>query len=473
MERHASFPASVIGEDMTDRLPAGASSRWDQLVREDCVHRSLYTDPNIFEEEMLKIFGRTWVYLAHESEVPAPDDFKTAYVGRRPVIVTRDGRGRLHALLNRCRHRAATVCREERGSSKIFTCPYHGWAYRNSGELTGVPWPTGYAPGFDRSQLGLGSLRVESYRGFIFGTLDQAVPDLPEYLGPAAPMLDQWIDRAPGGDVVVTNANRMAYRGNWKLASDNSADGYHPAFSHRSLLKMAQRLGEQKDMVYFAQNPDNGPMYVQSLGHGHTFADQRPNYEGVGSYWRQQRPQPGREAYEQELRKRYGDEADRWLDLAIGSQMNLNIFPNLLVIGNQIQVIEPIAVDYTQLTWYSTVIKGVPDEINVLRMRTQEDFPNFGEPDDQTNFEECQRGLSIPEVEWVLCNRGLGIPGRQHENERGVVTGPVTDELVIRGFYQEWKRLMSADPPTRAPGPVGEGATENGPSTQGRSGGRS
>jgi hypothetical protein len=126
--------------------------------------------------------------------------------------------------------------------------------------------------------------------------------------------------------------------------------------------------------------------------------------------------------------------------------MNINVFPNLLVIGNQIQVIEPISVDLTQLTWYSTTIGGVPPEINVLRMRTQEDFPSFGEPDDQANFEECQRGLNIPEVEWVLYNRGLGIPGRQQVDERGVVTGPVTDELVMRGFYQEWKRLMSAEP---------------------------
>jgi len=94
-------------------------------------------------------------------------------------------------------------------------------------------------------------------------------------------------------------------------------------------------------------------------------------------------------------------------------------------------------------------------------MRTQEDFPSFGEPDDQTNFEECQRGLTIPEVEWVLCNRGLGIPGRQHVDERGVVTGPVTDELVIRGFYQEWKQLMCAEPavrPEAAPAPAAEKA---------------
>jgi phenylpropionate dioxygenase-like ring-hydroxylating dioxygenase large terminal subunit len=452
----------AVTQRQTKTAGGSVRSRWDDLVRADRVHRLVYTDPAVFDEEMVKVFGAVWVYVAHESELPSPNDFKTAYLGRRPIIVTRDARGKLHALFNRCAHRGATVCRTERGSAKIFTCPYHGWTYRNTGQLTGVPWPTGYAPEFKRSELGLGIVsRVESYRGFIFGTLNPDAPPLADYLGAVRRPLDDWIDRSPTGEVFVTNANRMAYRGNWKLALDNSADGYHPAFSHRSLLKMAGRLGEAKDMNYFAQSPDSGPMYVQYLGNGHTLLDQRPSYEGVGSYWARQRPQPGREAYEEETRRRYGDEADRWLDLAVGAQMNINVFPNLLVIGNQIQVVEPVAVDYTQLTWHSTTIGGVPPEINTLRMRTQEDFPSFGEPDDQTNFEECQRGLTIPEVEWVLCNRGLGIPGRQHVDERGVVTGPVTDELVIRGFYQEWKQLMSAEPavrPEAAPAPAAEKA---------------
>ena len=443
----------AVTQPQTTTPETSVRCRWDDLVRADRVHRSVYTDQAVFDDEMVKVFGAVWVYLAHDSELPAPNDFKTAYLGRRPIIVTRDADGKVHAVFNRCAHRGATVCRTERGSAKIFTCPYHGWTYRNTGELTGVPWPTGYAPDFKRCEdVGLGKVtRVESYRGFIFGTLNPDAPPLGEYLGPVRDPLDDWIDRSPTGEVFVTNANRMAYRGNWKLALDNAADGYHPAFSHRSLLKMAGRLGETKDMNYFAQNPDSGSMYVQYLGNGHTFLDQRPSYEGVGSYWAQQRPQPGREASEDEIRRRYGDEADRWLDLAVGGQMNINIFPNLLVIGNQIQVVEPVSVDYTQLTWYSTTIGGVPPEINTLRMRTQEDFPSFGEPDDQTNFEECQRGLSIPEVEWVLYNRGFGLPGRQQVDERGVVTGPVTDELVIRGVYQEWKRLMSAEPaPSRA-----------------------
>lgn len=438
---------------MTDvSVPQGAiriaaNEEVHDLVHEDRVHRRVYTDPAMFEEEMSKVFGGTWVYLMHESELEHPNDFKTGYLGRRPIILTRDSEGQIHVLFNRCRHRAATVCRAERGNARSFTCPYHGWTYRNTGELTGVPWRSGYGPGFDPAAYPLAQVpRVDSYRGFVFGTLNPYAPGLVDHLGAARPLLDEWIDRSPTGELFVrSGANRLTYAGNWKLAFDNSADGYHVAFSHRSLLTMAQRFGEEKDMVYSKRDPDSSAMYVKYLGNGHTLGDQRPAYSGEGAFWRQQRPQPGREPYEQAIRQRWGERADRLLDLAVGAQMNLNIFPNLLLIGNQIQVIEPIAVNRTQLTWHWTTIGGVPDEVNALRMRTQEDFPSFGEVDDQANFAECQRGLSIPEVEWVLINRGLDLEGRQTSEEDGVITAPKTDELPLRGYFSEWRRLMAAD----------------------------
>ncbi len=419
------------------------NNNWDDLIKHDRVHQKLYTDPAIFAEEMTKIFGMTWVYLAHESEVPNVNDYKTGYLGSRPIIVVRDRNDAFRALFNRCTHRGATVCRSERGSAKVFTCPYHGWNFKNNGELAGVPWPKAYGEDFDTNEWGLKQARVESYRGFIFGTLNLNAPSLIDYLGQARELLDQWLDRYDAKKIVVGNPHRMVYKGNWKLTYDNAADGYHVSFSHRSLFETAGRMGEEKDMAYFAESPDYGPMVVQYLGNGHTFIDQRPNYKEPGDFWKQQRPQPGREVYEEMIRERYQDAADKLLDQAIGAQMNLNIFPNLCLIGNQIQVIQPYAVDKTELIWYSTTVDGLPDEINLLRMRTQEDFPAFGEPDDMTNFEECHLGLTIPEVEWIHTGRGLGIPGRQSVDEHGVVTGPVTDELHIRNYYQEWKQLMS------------------------------
>lgn len=422
---------------------------WEHLVQPERVHRSVYTDPNIFQEEMIRIFGGTWVYLAHESEIPNPDDFKTSHLGHRPIIIVRDRSGKIRALLNRCTHRGATVCRQTHGSAKTFVCPYHGWSFTNNGKLAGVPWAKSYSLDFNSSDYDLGQVPyVESYRGFIFGTLNPNAPDLINHLGRARELLDQWIDRYPNAKITVRSSTHpLIYNGNWKFIYDNAADGYHVNFSHRSLLMVAGRLGEQKDMQYFAHNPDDGEMYVQYLGNGHVFLDQRLSYpKRDGAFWQNQRPQPGREVYEAKVREQWGEKADYLLDLAIGSQMNLSIFPNLLIVGNQINVVEPLAVDRTQQTSYATTIEGLPDEINTLRMRTQEDFPSFGIPDDMMNFAECHRGLTtIPEVEWVALNRGFGIPDRQHTDADGVITAPVTDEVPMRGYYQEWKRLMSME----------------------------
>ena len=420
---------------------------WRDRVREDRVHRTLYTEASVFEQEMVKVFGgQSWIYLAHESQLAEANSYLSLRMGRRPLILTRDKDGELHGVFNRCAHRGATLCRDESGVAPRFQCPYHGWTFKNTGELVGAPWPGGYGPDFDKSQFGLRKVtKVESYRGFVFATMNEEAPSIVDWLGPVTGWLDYWIDRAPRGDVIVRSAAfRMGFRGNWKLAYDNAGDGYHPSFSHRSLLQMASRMGDSKDMTYFGRTPDNGPMKQYAFPNGHSVLDQRPAYDGPGSFWANQRPQPGRESFEERIRGKYPDRAEELLDLCIGAQINLSIFPNLLIIGNQIQVVEPLAVDRTQLTWHATSVGGVPDEVNTLRMRTQEDFPAFGEPDDQANFEEVQRGLGAVEEEWILMNRGLGT-GWQRRGEDGVVETAVTDELHMRNYYAEWLRRMEGD----------------------------
>ncbi|HEY0911549.1 MAG TPA: hypothetical protein VGD75_15095, partial [Bradyrhizobium sp.] len=76
----------------------GTRYDWDELVQKDRVHHLLYTDPAIFDAEMRNVFGGTWVYLAHESQIPNPDDYITAKLGLRPLIMTRDNEGVIRAL---------------------------------------------------------------------------------------------------------------------------------------------------------------------------------------------------------------------------------------------------------------------------------------------------------------------------------------------------------------------------------------
>ena len=133
----------------------------------------VYTDQEIFRLEMKHIFGRCWIYLGHESEIPNPGDYKTAYIGLRPVIVTRDENGAVHAMLNRCRHRGSVICRAHTGNEKRFQCQYHGWVYGLNGDLLGIAkHKGGYPDDFDKASYGLMAVpRVTVYRGLVFANM--------------------------------------------------------------------------------------------------------------------------------------------------------------------------------------------------------------------------------------------------------------------------------------------------------------
>ena len=105
------------------RLSGTALYDWDYLVQEDRAHRLIYTDPAIFEAEMTHIFGGTWTYLAHESEIPNDNDFIT----RRMGLAAADHRARRRrqdprALqpLHPSRHDAVPL---GQGQRKSFQCP--------------------------------------------------------------------------------------------------------------------------------------------------------------------------------------------------------------------------------------------------------------------------------------------------------------------------------------------------------------
>ena len=101
-----------------ERVNSAPVYDWDDLVKEDRVHRLLYTDPAVFDAEMTHIFGGTWVYLAHESQIPNRNDYITSKLGLRPLIVTRDDKDVIRALYNRCTHRGTTLCRWEKGNAR-------------------------------------------------------------------------------------------------------------------------------------------------------------------------------------------------------------------------------------------------------------------------------------------------------------------------------------------------------------------
>jgi hypothetical protein len=73
------------------------------------IDRRMYDDEAVFEAEMERIFEATWMYVAHESQIPNAGDYIWTEVGRQPVIINRLDDGSVSGVINACSHRGALL----------------------------------------------------------------------------------------------------------------------------------------------------------------------------------------------------------------------------------------------------------------------------------------------------------------------------------------------------------------------------
>jgi hypothetical protein len=146
------------------------------------------------------------------------------------------------------------------------------------------------------------------------------------------------------------------------------------------------------------------------------------------------------DAYVESLIRRHGN--DRTAEILAASNVNLAIFPNLLIIGIQLRITIPVSAKRTDVHLWPTTLKGVPEEINVARLRAHESFygpAGGGAPDDVEMFNRCTEGLRVKGAEWLELSRGLD---RERIGADGLTVGHITDEVPQRAFYHRWKALM-------------------------------
>jgi phenylpropionate dioxygenase-like ring-hydroxylating dioxygenase large terminal subunit len=196
-----------------------------------------YNDQAIYDLEMENIFGRSWLFVGHESEIPEPGDYVRRYLGDNPFIFVRDEADEFHVFHDSCRHRGAQFCRADRGNSSHFRCPYHGWTYRNDGELIGVPDKAEGFTNLDNEEWGLiEAPRVHEYRGLVFASLAEEGPSWEEHVGDLKWYLDVNFGLTEAGMEVVGEPWRWTVESNWKVGAENSSgDGYHTHIVHKSV----------------------------------------------------------------------------------------------------------------------------------------------------------------------------------------------------------------------------------------------
>jgi p-cumate 2,3-dioxygenase alpha subunit len=394
------------------------------------VHRSAMTSEAVHRAEIERIFGRSWLYVGHESEIPEPGDFVRRPLVGRPVFMVRGAKsGNVNVFHNSCTHRGALVCRQETGTAKVFSCFYHAWTFDTEGQLKGVPDRAAYANGLNFAELGLKRVeRVESYRGFVFASFDPDIVDLQTYLAGAGDYIDLVVDGCGGAVELVRGTNEYSFDANWKLLVENSIDGYHAQSTHDTYFKYLVSIGTD-----LTGGVDGRAV---SLGNGHAVIEYSAPWGRPIAKWE---PLFGEEARSEidrlraDLVDRYGVERARTMAEV---NRNLLIYPNLII--NDIMAV-------TVRTLYSPTPDRVDvtawqlaprDELPSLRQRRLDSFltflgpGGFATPDDVEALESCQQGYRGGGVEWNDISRGMG-------------RGPMAnDEEQMREFWRRWQQQM-------------------------------
>jgi benzoate/toluate 1,2-dioxygenase alpha subunit len=367
--------------------------------------RDVFTDPDMFDLEMTHIFEKNWVYLAHESQIPEVNDYFTTYIGRQPIIITRDKAGELNAVINACAHRGAMLCRRKHGNKGSFTCPFHGWTFNNGGKLLKVK--DGKYGDYPQSFNVEGShdlkrvARFENYRGFLFGSLNPDVMSLEDHLGTTKVIIDQMVDQAPDGLEVLRGNSSYIYDGNWKLQMENGADGYHVSSVHWNYSATMGRRNYEAEgtRTVDANGWSKSVGGVYSFEHGHILLWTNLLNPEV-------RPNAGQRA---EMEGKFGKQRT---DHILGQTRNLCLYPNVYLMdqfSTQIRVVRPISVNQTEVTIYCFAPKGEAAAERALRIRQYEDFFNvsgMGTPDDLEEFRACQTAYEGAGDLWNDLSRG-------------------------------------------------------------------
>lgn len=409
------------------------------LVYPDKVHTSLYNDRPLFEYEMQKIFANTWVWVGHESEIPAKNTFKTAYVGLEPVIVTRDRKGSIHVLLNRCRHRAATVCEGKKGSARSFVCPYHGWGYSLDGQLRALPKEEQYEGIFNKQDYPLLHVRHSVYNGMIFATMNADIEPLSDFLGGAKKWIDLFMKQSGGYPMQVIGTHTFYFPGNWKIQLENTTDAYHFPVVHKSFMSsLDEKTHEIFDFL-------DGEGYVEDLGNGHSVMVMIPELVDLDKDLDLAIPHRFANLAQELRNEGHPEDAVRRMVRAVGgSGFNLNLFPNVACSMAFFRVLRPIAVDKTEIQHMALGGAGAPKAFNQTRLRLHEHFQGpmgFGTPDDVEAWERVQAGSKAGiNSEWILINRGLA---RLVTSDDGNPKGSVCSETGMRAAYQKYRQVMT------------------------------
>ena len=397
------------------------------------VEREVYTDQNIFKGELENIFDKCWLYAFHKSEISGDTNFLTRQIGGRPVLITKDNNGVVTAFLNSCNHRGAIVCSQEKGNSKKFTCPYHGWQYNQKGKINKLPGKDAYGSNCSLKNNSLYQIKMQHYRGFYFLHYSEPEVSLQLYLGNACEYLDMMCDQSESELEIIEGAHKHDINANWKLLAENGVDAYHLPFAHKRFLDWIDDLGATTSHTRTGIGLD--------LGNGHSVIKSGPPSTGRPiAYWSplfSEDMKPVIDKRWKNLVTRFGEK--KAYDIG-KTNRSLFIFPNVVfndILGLNIRTFFPNSENNLSITVWGAGFKDESEQERKYRINNLISFigpAGFGTPDDVEILESCQRSYAHKGLSTSDFSRGMASNTNNH-----------TDEAQNRAFWKTWSKHMESN----------------------------
>ena len=409
------------------------------------VDRRIFSDRDIYDLEMERIFARAWNFMAHESQIPNPGDFFMTFIGEDRVIVVRDNDGNPQVLVNTCRHRGNAICRAEGGHATSFMCTYHGWTYDLKGALVGVPgFKEVYHEELDRENWGLIKAgQVESFKGFIFANMDPEAPALEEYLGEVGRLCLE-LTAARGNLRITGGIQKFNIPCNWKFAVDNVWDFYHPQVTHASAFMSGVRIRNQNVTPGNSESLMNDHV-VLLAEYGHALSGPIVNQET--------RKQLALTVIDNESWRDSPEAQREFGPVKIKAQNHPHIFPNMWLTSpgsGQVSLRLPKGPAKTEIWWFSLTNSDLPADTQ--RQQVDRAIHVFGpagmlEQEDGENWGQSTRGTLGTASKGAALNYAMNLGhGEINEDES---SPPWIDTHVNEHaqlwHYRAWADWMAAD----------------------------